>query len=134
MERRQVTTRAWNLRTAVALGAVVAAVAPVGGPVAGAQQTVWLNVNVEMRASSEGQRSWAIASTSSDKEGLTKMRVQKLHLVLDGHARQERECEDCDSIRVDEYHEGEQMTQVRARAWAEGPSISVVEASADTPR
>jgi hypothetical protein len=35
---------------------------------------------------------------------------------------------------VEEYHEGEQFAQVRARAWAEGPTIGVVEASADSPR
>jgi len=123
-----------SLRTVIVLGAAIASIAPAGRPVARAQQMVWLNINVETRAGAEGQRSWAVASTSSDKEATTKTRVRKLYLVLDGHTRQEQECEDCDSLQVEEYHEGEQFAQVRARAWAEGPTIGVVEASADSPR
>jgi len=134
MERRQVRTRVWSLRTVIALGAAITSLAPAGGRVARAQQMVWLSINVETRAGAEGQRSWAVASTSSDKEATTKTRVRKLYLVLDGHTRQEQECEDCDSLQVEEYHEGEQFAQVRARAWAEGPTIGVVEASADSPR
>jgi hypothetical protein len=134
MEAKGVATRARSFGRAVVLGAVVAAVSPAAAPVARAQQMVWLNISVETRASSEGQRSWATASTSSDKGGANKIRVLKLHLVLDGHARQQQECDDCDSLQVEENHEGEQVTQVHARAWAEGPTINVVEASADSPR
>ena len=134
MERRQLATRVRSLRTVIVLGAAIASLAPAGGPVARAQQLVWLKINVETRAGAEGQRSWAVASTTSDKEATTKTRVRKLYLVLDGHTRQEQECEDCDSLQVEEYHEGEQFAQVRARAWAEGPTIGVVEASADSPR
>jgi hypothetical protein len=134
MRGKRIAMRVRSVGNAVALATVIVAVAPGAGPPAHAQQMVWLNIGVETRASSEGQRSWATASTSSDKGGLTKVRVLKLHLVLDGHARQEQVCEDCDSLQVEEYHEGEQVMQVRARAWAEGPTISVVEASADSPR
>jgi hypothetical protein len=134
MERKEAATRVRSLRTVIALGAAIAALAPAGAPVARAQQLVWLKINVETRAGAEGQRSWAVASTTSDKEGATKTHVRKLYLVLDGHTRQEQECEDCDSLQVEEYHEGDQFAQVRARAWAEGPTIGVVEASADSPR
>jgi hypothetical protein len=136
MEDRQSGKGVRGLKATIALGAVIAtaAVAPGGAPVARAQQMVWLNINVETRTSPEGQRSWAVASTSSDKAGANKVRVRKLHLVLDAHERQQQECENCDSLRVDEFHEGDQVAAARARAWTEGPEISAVEASADSER
>ncbi len=136
MKRKRAGKSPRGLKEAIALWAVIAGVAvvPGGTPVARGQGMVWLNIGVETRTSSEGQRSWAIAATSSDRAGANKVKVRKLHLVLDAHERQQRQCEDCDSLRVDEYHEGAQVVKPRARAWSEGPSISPVEAAADTPR
>ena len=118
---------------AIALGAATVmglAVAPGLTPIARGEM-VWLNINVETRASAEGQRSWAVATTTSDKAGKSPVKVRKLHIVLDAHEHQQQECEECDALRIDEYHEGAEVMKARAQAWSEGPAIRAVEAAAE---
>ena len=99
-------------------------------PVAYGQDMVWLNIRVDRRIASQGQYSWASAWTSSDREGRIRVAVKRLHLVLDSHDHQQKDCDDCDYLRIDESHAGSGSVKARARAWCEGPDISPLERSA----
>ena len=99
-------------------------------PVAYGQDMVWLNIRVDRRIASQGQYSWASAWTSSDREGRIRVAVKRLHLVLDSHDHQQKDCDDCDYLRIDESHAGSENVKARARAWCEGPDISPLERSA----
>jgi hypothetical protein len=129
------TTRRHVLTGAIALGVGAVVAAPLPGrhlsvrPAHG-EGTVWLNIRVETNTSSQGQHSWASAWTSSDREGQYRVAVEKLHFLLEAHRRQEKECVNCDYLRIDEWHDGPEVAKARASAWSEGPKIGPVESTA----